>query len=90
MTEPTSSSIYTADAERFYLRARELVPSFVAVDDGRAEDWQDDDGPLGYIRIAALAWHLTSLADVGTWDEVKAALGIISLSTRRATVWTCA
>jgi hypothetical protein len=74
MTQPTSPSNYTADAERFFVRAREIVPSFVAVDNAGAEDWRDDDGPLGYIRIASLAWHLTSRADIGKWDEVKAVL----------------
>jgi hypothetical protein len=74
MAEPTSSSNYTADAERFFARARAIVPSFIAVDDDGAGQWQDDDGPLGYIRIAALAWHLTGRAEIGKWDEVKAIL----------------
>lgn len=74
MAEPTHPSSYTADAERFFVRAREIVPSFVAVDDDGAESWQDEDGPLGYIRIAALAWHLASRAEMGRWDEVKAVL----------------
>lgn len=74
MTEPTSPSIYTADAERFFERSRQLAPSFVTVDDHGAEDWQGDDGPLGYIRIAALAWHLARLAEMGSWDEVNAIL----------------
>jgi hypothetical protein len=74
MAEPIAASNYTAHAERFFKRARELAPSFVAVDDDSAEDWQHDNGPLGYIRIAALAWHLASLAEIGKWNEIKAIL----------------
>ncbi|HEY7937692.1 MAG TPA: hypothetical protein VID26_11255 [Candidatus Limnocylindrales bacterium] len=88
MAEPTSPSNYTADAERFFVRAREIVPSFVAVDDDGAEQWQDNDGPLGYIRIAALAWHLTSRAEIGKWDEVKAILDVAETTIESGDAYT--
>jgi len=74
MAELTPAANYSADAERFFARARQLVPTFVAVDDDGAENWQDDDGPLGYIRIAALAWHLSFRAEIGAWEEIRTVL----------------
>ena len=73
MSEPTASS-YTADAERFFLRVRELLPSFEEIDEEGRDNWEDPDGPLGYIRVAALARHLTDLAGRGEWEEVKVVL----------------
>jgi hypothetical protein len=70
----SSVSKYTPDAERFFRRVREQLPSFADVDDDCRDDWEDDDGPLGYIRVAALARHLTDLAGRGEWDKVKAVL----------------
>lgn len=65
---------YSPDAEAFFQRVRAVCPSFVPVDDERAVDWQDDHGPLGYIRVAALALHLTDLAGQGHWDRIIAVL----------------
>ena len=67
----SSASKYTPEAERFFRRVREQVPSFAEVDDEGRDDWEDDEGPLGYIRVAALARHLTDLAGRGEWDKVK-------------------
>jgi len=67
-------SQYTPDAEAFFNRVREACPSFVRVDDDEAEEWQDDGGPLGYIRVSALARHLTQLAEHGEWGQVQVVL----------------
>jgi hypothetical protein len=70
MGDQSFPSHYTADAEAFFDRVRALLPSFVAVDDEEAEQWQDDGGPLGYIRISALARHLTVLAEQQQWAQI--------------------
>jgi hypothetical protein len=57
-------------------RIREQLPSFTRVDDKGRNAWEDDEGPLGYIRVAALACHLTDLAGRGEWDKVKAVLDV--------------
>jgi hypothetical protein len=80
MTYPTSA--YTPEADRFFGRVRELVPSFVAVDDRGAQDWHHDEGPLGYVRIAALAWHLSELAALDQWAEVKSVLDYVEEAIR--------
>jgi hypothetical protein len=88
MAEPTAASNYTAAAERFFVRARFLAPSFVAVDDHGAQGWHDDDGPLGYVRMAALAWHLISLAETGKWDEIKAMFDEVEATIESADAYT--
>lgn len=55
---------------------RLACPSFVPIDDAAATDWQQDPHPLGYIRIAGLAWHLARLAGDGRLDLVAPALDI--------------
>jgi hypothetical protein len=62
----------TAEVDLFFEHARKVCPTFVAVDDAGTEDWQadDDEGPLDYLRIAALAWHLRDLVAEGRLDAI--------------------
>ena len=82
-------SEYTPDAEAFFMRVREALPSFARIDDAGRDDWADADGTLGYIRVAALAWHLRDLAARGDWDNVTRVLDIADATLDAAdSLWT--
>ena len=88
MSSPVPESGYTPDTARFFERARALVPQFAAADDDRAKDWSGEDGPLGYIRVAALAWHLAGLADAGNWDGLEPILAEVEKAIESADRYT--
>jgi hypothetical protein len=79
---------YTADSEAFFVRVREALPSFVPIDDAGRDEWTDPDGTLGYVRIAALAWHLADVAAQGNVAEVKLVLGIAEATLTSSDAYT--
>lgn len=83
------SQAYTPQAEALFEAFRIACPSFVAVDDAGRPEWEEDEPePLGYIRIAALAWHLASLAAEGRLDLVRPILNLVEETLPRADKYT--
>ena len=69
--DPSLEPGCTPDAERFFRRARELLPSFALIDDERRPEWDDETGVLAYPRVANLAWHLADIAGRGDLESVR-------------------
>lgn len=83
---PGMSAPSPTTVERFFNRTRELVPSFVEIDDAGRPDWLGEGGEpdLDYVRIAALAEHLVELSERGTSGPIRYALNMVEATLQNA------
>jgi hypothetical protein len=83
---PGSVRTPSTTVERFFNRMRELVPSFVGVDDAGRPDWATEEGEddLDYVRIAALANHLVELSERGTSGPISHAFSVVEATLETA------